>query len=187
LLCNQGNCKRPGCPPYVGSESTAFANRIRMNMNQSLGSLWQGPRMSMHCSEMIMPPSIITWRKRRDLLPMQRPSNLSSGEKMGEELGWLCLDNMQEMINGRLRSRFKKRSYIPGFGKVRATSPLRPLLPSTEMPTYRWRRVLNVSNTNSQTNIQESASYAIHPKLRCGTTSCHRECKNRRRPQRKEK
>jgi hypothetical protein len=120
--------------------------------------------MNTHCSETTTPPDTTTWRKRRALHLMQRPSNHFSGEKTVEELGWLYLESMQGTISGRLKLKSKRQSYTPEHGRVKVNSRSNPSSPSTGTPTCLWKPVLSTSSTNSLNNL------GFHIKATCYDT-----------------
>jgi hypothetical protein len=103
---------------------------------------------------LVTPQYTTIWRKQQELQPTPLQSNLTSGERMEEEIGLLYLDSPLVTTNGRPKSRSKRQSYTTELRRVKATSRSKPLSPSTGTPTYLWNPVL----INSLTNIQGLAS-----------------------------
>jgi hypothetical protein len=65
-------------------------------------------------------------------LKIKQKEEISTGERMGEELG--CLISTLVTTNGRPKSRSKMQSYTPELGRVKATSRSNPLSPITGTP-----------------------------------------------------
>jgi hypothetical protein len=126
--------------------------------------MWLEPFMNMHCSETTTPQSTTTWRKRRELQLTPLPSNLSSGEKMEEELGVLLLGQYAGKDKGETEIKLQEAVLHTRTWKGHSNFSLESFTPSTETPTYLWKPVLSTSSTNSLTNIQELASYFMPSK-----------------------
>ena len=106
----------------------------------------------MHYFRMTILTSTTSLRKQLVVLHMPPLSSLSNKPRMEEEHGLLLPASMLEMTSGRPRSRNKNSCCIPECGKARATSHSSTSSPNIATHTYRCQHVLNMSNTNCQTN-----------------------------------